>query len=59
MGLTWGLKGNSLEEVGNSYQPKHEGGFGFKNLYKFNETMLAKQVWRLIPNADSMLYKVF
>ena len=39
-------------------QPKSEGGLDFKDLCKFYKAMLAKQVWRLIHDKESLFYKV-
>ena len=32
---------------------------GFKEIEKFNQALLAKQVWRMINNPDSLCHKVF
>lgn len=40
------------------YEPKAQGGLGFKDLEGFNLALLAKQGQRLLDNADSILAKV-
>ena len=39
--------------------PKEDGGMGFKEIEKFNEALLAKQVWHMMNNPDSLCFKVF
>ena len=40
-------------------EAKEVGGIGFKEIEKFNQALLAKQVWRMINNPDSLCHKVF
>ena len=38
---------------------KSDGVLGFKDLVKFNEAMLAKQMWRLMSDRTSLFFRVF
>lgn len=40
-------------------EAKEGGGMGFKEIEKFNDALLAKQVWQLINNPDSLCHRVF
>jgi ribonuclease HI len=59
----WGHKENlskihwmSWERMGAA---KNKGGLGFRDLTIFNKALLAKQVWRLSQNPDSLAAKIF
>ncbi|XP_023900707.1 uncharacterized mitochondrial protein AtMg00310-like [Quercus suber] len=40
-------------------EAKEVGGMGFKEIEKFNDALLAKQVWQIINNPDSLCHRVF
>ena len=59
----WGYSGGSRKthwvKWDRLYEAKEVGGMGFKEIEKFNDALLAKQVWRLINNPTLLCYWVF
>ena len=40
-------------------EAKEVGGLGFKEIEKFNDSFLSKQMWRMINNPNSLYHRVF
>ena len=59
----WGHRGNQRKIHWSKWStlclPKDMGGLGFKDLQKFNEALLAKQVWRLSEDKPSLFHRFF
>lgn len=59
----WGSKGDNRKihwvKKEKVFKPTTDGGLGFRNLRDFNMAMLAKQIWRLYTNQQSLISKVF
>ena len=43
----------------NFVRPRRGEGLGFKEIENFNDALLAKQVWHMINNLDSLCHRVF
>ena len=59
----WGQRGDQHKIHWKNWEtlckPTALGGMGFKDLEKFNEAILAKQIWRLLTDHTSLFYQVF
>lgn len=59
----WGAKGEEKKIHWLAWEklcvPKDEGDLGFQNLVCFNNSLLAKQGWRLIKNPNSLAARFF
>ena len=63
MKFWWGQQGEKQKihwlKWGEMTKAKNEGGVGFRDLVLHNESLLAKQAWRLMQDKSSLFCKVF
>ena len=59
----WGQQGEKRKihwlKWGEMTKAKTEGGMGFCDLVLHNDSLLAKQAWRLMEDKNSLFYKFF
>ena len=59
----WGYSGDSRKvhwvKWDKLCEAKEVEGLSFKEIEKFNDTLLAKKVWRMINNPNSLCHRVF
>lgn len=55
--------GSRNKSIGVSWEKlcllQNERGMGIREMSRFNDSLLAKQVWRLMNNEQSLFYRVF
>lgn len=58
----WGATGANKKVHWKSWsflkKPKSLGGMGFRDLAHFNKALLAKQIWKIMENPDSLVVRV-
>lgn len=61
--LWWGERGNRQKihwlKWDEMTKSKIVGGMGFRDLAMYNDSLLAKQAWRLLTDKNSLLYRIF
>jgi hypothetical protein len=59
----WGHRNNTSKIHWRSWESmrlsKNQGGMGFRDLRVFNKALLAKKIWRLLTNPNSLAARIY